>query len=292
MAYMITIANRKGGVGKTTLAIALAETFVSEHQKNVAVVDLDPQSSASEILLSEEEYAERVHNGLLLANLWWGDTEHRPVQPNSILVRDRHQILARDAYDLAILPNSPQLWDLELDMVRTRQEPDYRERLREIFDGLREVFDVIIVDCPPGKLIAAEEAILASDLILCPIVPERLSVWGMDKLIEYFNELKADHFRVPPWRFIISRYSRRRESHVQLDRIRQKYAKHFLTESGGLLSFGNKEFIGLDQSEAVIQRTAKFHDERVGKKSLEQLYGHTATPQLRKMAARLLKLRD
>ena len=290
MAFMITIANRKGGVGKTTLAIALAETFVFDHSQSVAVVDLDPQSSTSEILLSENEYARKIEAGHVLPNLWLGDTSGVPIRPDMVLVRDRHSLIGRDGIDLAVLPNSPQLWDLELDMVRTRQEADYRERIRDILNGLNEAYDIVIVDCPPGKLMAAEEALLASNLILCPIVPERLSVWGMDKMIEYFDELKATRF-VPPWRFLISRYARRREANVQVEQIRKKYAKHFLTETPGFMAFGTKEFVGIDQSEAVIQRIALFHDDRGSQRSLDQLYGHTTTPQLRKIAKQLLKLK-
>lgn len=289
MSFMITIANRKGGVGKTTLAIALTETFVYDHEKSVAIVDLDPQSSASEILLSEAEYSKRLEAGHVLPNLWLGDAAGDPIRPNMVLERGRHSLTGRDHVDLGIIPNAPQLWDLELDMVRTRQEDDYRARIRDILKGLRQAYDMVIVDCPPGKLMAAEEALLASDLILCPIVPERLSVWGMDKMIEYFEELEVTR-PVPPWRFVISRYARRREANVQVERIRRKYAEHFLTEAPGLLAFGSKEFVGLDQSEAIIQRIARFHEDRRTERSLDQLYGMTTTPQLRKIAKHILKL--
>src|SRR5713101_7972374 len=56
--YVLSFINLKGGVGKTTTAVAVAEVLAQEHRKHVLVVDLDPQTNATVTLISEEKWAE------------------------------------------------------------------------------------------------------------------------------------------------------------------------------------------------------------------------------------------
>lgn len=290
MSVTLTIANRKGGVGKTTLAIALAETFVFEHRKNTVIVDLDPQSSASEILLSEDEYAQKIEQNSVLPGLWNRANRLSSTSISEVLSHARHSLVGRGQVDLAIAPNSPQLWDLEFDILRSGAEDSYREAVYNSLQELKDQFDVVIADCPPGKLIAAEEAILMSDLVICPIVPERLSVWGMDKMKEYFEELEQQH-QVPPWKFVISRFTgNRKEAQRQIQHIEGTYKEHFMTESQGLFGLGEREFMGLDQTEAIIKRIAKFRDDPDDVKNLEGFYGRSVTQQLRRITKEIKSL--
>ena len=61
-AKIVTVLNRKGGVGKTTLTIAIADTLISEHRADVTIVDLDPQATASQVLLAEIDFKARTEN--------------------------------------------------------------------------------------------------------------------------------------------------------------------------------------------------------------------------------------
>jgi cellulose biosynthesis protein BcsQ len=287
MGKLITIANRKGGVGKTTLALALAETFVFEHHKSTAIVDLDPQSSASEILLSTEEFADRLETQDTLPHFLRRKTDGEEPKLEQFLAGGKHMLRDRHNVDLAIVPNSPELWDLEYDVLRSGLEAPYRVAVRALLTSLLDRFKVVIVDTPPGKTMAAEEAVLASDVVLCPIVPERLSVWGMDKMKAYFEELEQQH-EVPPWRFVVSRLeSNRNEAQAQVATIMGRYVDHFITERQGLPGFRREELIGLDKAEQIIKRIALFRDEPNKIKTLEQFYGPAATQQLRKIATQL-----
>jgi chromosome partitioning protein len=187
VGLVVTIANRKGGVGKTTLALALAETFVYEHKKDTVILDLDPQSSATEILLSDDEYSDRLLSGMVLPGFLRLKMQDQNADSARLLSLAKHCFAGRADIELAISPNSPELWDLEYEVLRNGQERQYRESVRGLIDALAEAFDTVVVDTPPGKMIAAEEAILSSNVVICPIVPERLSIWGMDKMIEYFR---------------------------------------------------------------------------------------------------------
>jgi chromosome partitioning protein len=73
-AKIVAVLNRKGGVGKTTLTIAIADTLIAEKKADVTIVDLDPQATASQVLLTEREFAARTENhenlpGLIVALL-------------------------------------------------------------------------------------------------------------------------------------------------------------------------------------------------------------------------------
>jgi cellulose biosynthesis protein BcsQ len=287
MSMMITIANRKGGVGKTTLAIALAETFVFEHKKNTVILDLDPQSSATEILLSVDEYADRLEADNVLPGYLRSALAGLKRPAEKFLSHARHSLNGRGSVDMAIVPNSPEMWDAEFAALRAGSEAQYREAMRALFDHLQTEFDVIIVDNPPGKTMASEEAILASDVVLCPIVPERLSVWGMDRMKAYFEELERTQ-TVPPWRFVISRLGGNyAEANKQVDVIKARYQDHFLTERKGLPGFGHTELVGLPQAQRIVQRIAMFRESPDTVKTLEGFYGADATQQLRKIAQKL-----
>lgn len=287
MSMMITIANRKGGVGKTTLAIALAETFVFEHRKNTVILDLDPQSSATEILLSVDEYADRLEADNVLPGYLRSALAGVKRPAEKFLSHARHSLNGRGSVDMALVPNSPEMWDAEFAALRAGSEAQYREAMRALFDHLQTEFDVIIVDNPPGKTMASEEAILASDVVLCPIVPERLSVWGMDRMKAYFEELERTQ-TVPPWRFVISRLGGNyAEANKQVDVIKARYQDHFLTERKGLPGFGHTELVGLPQAQRIVQRIAMFRESPDTVKTLEGFYGADATQQLRKIAQKL-----
>lgn len=122
MGRVITIANRKGGVGKTTLAIALAETFVFEHKQSTVILDLDPQSSASEILLSADDYADRMLRDDVLPGYFRAALTPTPRSQQKFLSHARHSLTGRGSVDLAIAPNSPEMWDIEFAAIRSGQE--------------------------------------------------------------------------------------------------------------------------------------------------------------------------
>jgi chromosome partitioning protein len=287
MSMMITIANRKGGVGKTTLAIALAETFVFEHRKNTVILDLDPQSSATEILLSDDEYADRLEADNVLPGYFRSAVAGARRPADKFLSHARHSLTGRGGVDLAIVPNSPEMWDSEFAALRGGAEEQYRGAVVDLIEHLRSEFDVIIVDSPPGKTMASEEAIVASNVVLCPIVPERLSVWGMDRMKAYFEELEGAR-SVPPWRFVISRMGGNfAESNKQVEVIKARYQDHFLTERHGLPGFGRTELVGLPQAQKVVQRIAMFRDAPDTVRTLEQFYGSDATRELRKIAQQI-----
>ncbi|MEO1659342.1 MAG: ParA family protein [Pseudomonadota bacterium] len=184
---IISIVNRKGGVGKTTLAIALADTIVSEAEQEVAIVDLDPQSSASRALLTDDDFIGQTQAEITLHTLI-DDRIHKRGNDEELFRKGMvHRISGRSHVNCDLYPNSDKYWDLE---AQQQSSDGGEELLRVIGEFLRELKadgKVVIVDCPPGQSISALGAIRASDLVLCPITPDRFALWGKELLSDYIQ---------------------------------------------------------------------------------------------------------
>jgi cellulose biosynthesis protein BcsQ len=216
ISKIISIVNRKGGVGKTTLAMGIADAFVSEHKAHVCIVDLDPQSSASQALLPADEFEGRVRNdrnlhGLLLSRLSGEDPDVHEYRRDML-----HFIKARDEVDMRLYPNSQRLWDLEERELLLDGGARLANAIKRVLRQEAEEERIVIVDCPPGQSVSALAAIQGSDLVLCPITPDRLAMWGKDVLTEYLKDYAP---RVPR-RFVVTRATYRdREAKGALEKL-------------------------------------------------------------------------
>ncbi len=189
----IAVANMKGGVGKTTTVVSLAEALAADDlETSVLVVDLDPQASASICLAKDDLLADIIEEGLTLQNflelrLGQPDTKRTIeefIRPCVSSTMHRGEQLA-----ISILPCSPQLRNLERKLIyfltkRRHSMEDIQAALWQFFQSefapLRNKFDFIIFDGPPGISLFAEMAIRGSDLIIVPTIPDRISNFGLN----------------------------------------------------------------------------------------------------------------
>lgn len=214
MGKIISIMNRKGGVGKTTTAVALADTLVSEFEAKVIVVDLDPQASASIALAGRERFLKRSENehnvcGLLKASLVDPLSDIAPYMIGQV-----NPMLHRDHVDLAVITNSEALWNLELDMAHAKRSHDLQDALARRLHELKERYQYIIVDSPPGQSRTAETALRESDIVICPTVPDRVSAWGLDSFASYIA--KFMNLTDKPIYFVVTRYQTKLTEHQQV----------------------------------------------------------------------------
>lgn len=170
MAKVISIANQKGGVGKTTTAINLS-SLLAAAEKRTLLIDIDPQSNSSSGL-SVVNQTPSVYEVLVGAN------SISEVIINSFMPH------------LDILPSNINLVGAEIEMV----EMDNREiLLRNAISEISNDYDYILIDCPPSLGLLTLNALTASDSVLIPVQCEYFALEGLGQLLNTINIVKK-HF--------------------------------------------------------------------------------------------------
>ncbi|MGA7329469.1 MAG: ParA family protein [Rhodomicrobium sp.] len=213
---VITIVNRKGGVGKTTLTLGLADTLVGETEQPsdtatalVVTVDLDPQASLTRALLYDRSgpvvwgrLKSAMDEGRTLASALKDRLRQAHPEPKEYLTHG----VGPTGYTYSLLANEARAWDVERQALKKAGEAKLQAALQKILDGLANTYRYVLVDSPPGQTALAEAAIQRSDLVLCPIAPDYLSYWGLESFDEYLQELFENNGTRPPARFVFTKF--------------------------------------------------------------------------------------
>ncbi len=162
MTRIYTLANQKGGVGKTTTTINLG-AYLAYYGQRVLLVDLDPQANATSCLKIDKN---TIRGGTYEALI--GDTQAGGY------------ILHNPRLKLSILPASPALAGGEVELVN---ELARESRLRKALQGISERYDYILIDCPPSLgLLTLNGLVAARDGVIIPVQCEYLALEGLSQL--------------------------------------------------------------------------------------------------------------
>lgn len=170
MGKMYTIANQKGGVGKTTTTINLG-SYLAYYGQRVLLVDVDPQANATSSL------------GLDKHNIQ-GGTYEAILEDESI----KKYILRNPQLKMSILPASPDLAGAEVELVN---EVGRESLLKRTLMPLHEEYDYILIDCPPSLgLLTLNGLVSAKDGILIPVQCEYLAMEGLGQLTSTIERVR------------------------------------------------------------------------------------------------------
>ena len=168
MGKVVSIANQKGGVGKTTTSVNMS-TLLAKKGNKVLMIDADPQGNASSGLGVDKEVELSLYDILI------NDTEFGEV------------VQKTNIKNLEICPSNISLAGAEVELVSVMSR-EYR--LKEKLDLVRENYDYIIIDCPPSLGLVTLNAFTASDSVLIPVQCEYYALEGLGQLLNTVNLVK------------------------------------------------------------------------------------------------------
>ena len=204
MTWVISIANEKGGVAKTTTALSLSGALV-EAGYRVLAVDLDPQANLS--LSLSEDPAVNTHSlvDLLINN-----------------VPFKEAIKSTNLEKLSLLPANNQLGLAER-LLPSR--PDYTFLFKNLLDANKSEYDYVLIDCPPFLGAITTNALMASDLLILPTQAEYYSVFALRNMMSLIRQIRTTGNPRLKYRILLTMFDKRNRIHCSLaDHLRTTFS--------------------------------------------------------------------
>jgi chromosome partitioning protein len=179
MRNAIAVMNTKGGVGKSTLVLALAETLSAHYGKNVLIIDSDAQTSISAMLLTPANLHRLQSDGLTIVDLLVASVLNNVAVdwPRFVVGGVSDVDEARSVY---LVPSDMQLTLFEREVSKESLHGTLRSSIGALLQHVRGVFDIVLIDCPPGLSVLTESWLREADFHLSPTKPDYVSTCGLE----------------------------------------------------------------------------------------------------------------
>lgn len=229
MATVISFINLKGGVAKTTTTVAVAQMLVAEFGKRVLVVDLDPQTNATAILIGDDQWRKLNDMGQTVAQLF-GDALDGGKKTFDISKAIQTKVgNVGDVKRLDLLPSSLDLINVQEDLASMNRGRFHaatpvevlRRALRPTLEG--NEYDFVLIDCPPSLGLVTLNGLRISHYYIIPTIPDYLSTYGIKQIIDRVREFSETiGQRIEPLGIVITKYRAQSSVHTNQLHILKK----------------------------------------------------------------------
>lgn len=213
-AQIIAMMMCKGGVGKTTTTVFLAQRLAA-YGCNVLVLDADPQGNATSAF-NLDELGEHIHaeTPVLLDLI----TEDCAIEDAIIPV----------APNLHLIPSTPTNSTLE-NKIRDRfKNPSLP--IKKLLDPILARYDYILIDCAPALNLTNTAIVSASNVVVMPVAPDKFSQMGLDQTIQEISQIEADFGLLINTRIVFTRFDAREYTSLKyLSEIAEKHREKMFT---------------------------------------------------------------
>ena len=230
MTKVLSTINLKGGVGKTSITLALAEFIAVEHDKKILVIDLDPQTNATVALMEEAAWLDKNTKGETLLQLFKDKLDSTSIFDINKAIVNKVSNLNGGIENLSLLPSSLGLIDIQDSLAQIPAGNFYVtspvDILKEAISGTISQYDFVLIDCPPNLGIITLNGIKISDYYIIPTIPDILSTYGIPQIITRIeNFKKASKSTIEPLGIIISMYRQTKLHSTIIDSLRHDAQK-------------------------------------------------------------------
>ncbi len=211
MAHVVSTINLKGGVGKTHTTVALAEVYSALLRKKVLVIDLDPQTNATTMLIGEERWAKLNKQDHTLARLFKDalDPDNPKFDLGKTLQKRVSDVQSANSVDL--LPSSLDLIDVQDRLATVPSGRFYAinpiDLLTRAVRPIVDDYDIVLIDCPPNLGVITLNGLRMSNGYVIPTIPDVLSTYGIPQIVKRVREFSQQIAEpIEPLGIVVSKY--------------------------------------------------------------------------------------
>lgn len=189
---IISLINMKGGVGKTTLSINIADCLSKRYEKKVLIIDIDPQFNSTQCLFDVEHYVNHLSEKKdTITDIFDKNTKITISTVNGAAKTNPKELKKIEPVkikeNLWAIPGNLELYRLDIAPGEGRES-----RLKKYLKSNEEKYDFVIIDTPPTPSIWMTSALIASDYYLIPTKADPISLTGIDLLNNIVKEKKEN----------------------------------------------------------------------------------------------------